>query len=49
MTVVELDSVAGGTHVVMRMDALHDDTWTERLIMGRENELDNLAALIARR
>jgi uncharacterized protein YndB with AHSA1/START domain len=49
MTVVELDSVAGGTHVVMRMDALHDDTWTERLIMGRENELDNLATLIARR
>jgi hypothetical protein len=24
----------------------HDDTWTQRLVTGRENELDNLPKLI---
>ncbi len=46
---IELEPVDGRTHVVMTMDAMHDETWTERLVTGRENELDNLAAIIARR
>jgi len=45
-TVVELQRVDGGTLVTMTMDALHDETWTERLVGGRTNELDNLARLL---
>ena len=46
LTVVELAAVDGGTEVTMTMGALHDDEWTQRLVAGRRNELDNLAALI---
>ena len=49
MTVIELTQENGGTHVVMTMDALHDETWTERLVMGRRNELENLASMISAR
>ena len=35
--------------VVMTMEPLHDEAWTQRLVMGRENELDNLAKLIDRK
>jgi hypothetical protein len=30
----------------MEMAPLHDDVWTQRLTMGRENELENLAKAI---
>jgi len=33
----------------MTVDAMHDDEWTQRLVMGRENELDNLAKVIDRK
>lgn len=46
-TVVELQPVAEGTRVVMTVDAMHDPEWTQRLTMGRENELDNLRSAIA--
>jgi uncharacterized protein YndB with AHSA1/START domain len=46
LTVVEMAAVDGGTDVTMTMEALHDDEWTQRLVAGRRNELDNLAALI---
>ena len=45
LTEIDLMEVEGGTRVVMKMEALHDDVWTERLIAGRTNELDNLAHL----
>ena len=32
----------------MTMQPLHDETWTERLVAGRSNELDNLAKVLAR-
>ena len=35
----------GATHVTMHMEPLHDQEWTDRLIAGRTNELDNLARL----
>jgi len=35
--------------VVMTVDQMHDEVWTQRLVMGRENELDNLAKLIDRK
>jgi uncharacterized protein YndB with AHSA1/START domain len=47
LTVVDLEPVGDGTHVVMRMEPLHDDVWTERLVAGRTNELDNRADRLA--
>ena len=48
-TVVELAPSSRGTHVVMTVAPLHDEVWTERLLAGRANELDNLATALARR
>lgn len=33
----------------MTVDPMHDETWTQRILAGRGNELDNLQAAIARR
>ena len=51
MTVIEITPVPvdGRTQVVMTMDSLHDETWTQRLVMGRENELENLQHVIEAR
>lgn len=46
-TVVELLPAGSGTDVVMTVDELHDDVWTERLVEGRTNELDNLGAVLS--
>jgi uncharacterized protein YndB with AHSA1/START domain len=46
-TEVELTPTDGGTRVVMSVEPLHDDVWTQRLLDGRSNELDNLARVIA--
>ena len=46
VTVVELQQVDGGTRVQMSMEPLHDEVWTQRLVAGRTNELDNLARLV---
>jgi len=46
LTEIDLSEVEGGTRVVMRMEPLHDDIWTERLVAGRTNELENLAHLV---
>jgi hypothetical protein len=46
LTVVELTPNGTGTTVTMDVEPLHDEVWTERLLAGRANELDNLAALI---
>lgn len=48
LTVVDLESDGDGTRVTMQVEPLHDEVWTERLIAGRTNELDNLARLVAR-
>ena len=42
LTAVEMRADADRTHVVMTMDPMHDDVWTQRLTQGRDNELDNL-------
>lgn len=48
LTVVDLTETDDGrTHVVMTMEPLHDAEWTERLVAGRGNELDNLTAVVA--
>lgn len=44
----EVDIVPDGdrVRVIMTVEPLHDEVWTERLLAGRANELDNLARLI---
>ena len=49
LTVVDLTADDGGTEVMMTMEPLHDEQWTQRLVASRSNELDNLAAVLAER
>jgi uncharacterized protein YndB with AHSA1/START domain len=49
LTVVELEPANGDVQVSMTVDSRHDQVWTERVIAGRANELDNLATLIQSR
>jgi hypothetical protein len=37
----------GRATVVMTVERMHDDVWTQRIIAGRENVLENLAKVIA--
>jgi uncharacterized protein YndB with AHSA1/START domain len=48
-TVVELHRTPGGVRMVMTFDAMHDDEWTRRAVMGWEMELGKLEAVIAAR
>jgi uncharacterized protein YndB with AHSA1/START domain len=48
LTTIDLVPQDGGVRVVMTIEPMHDDDWTQRLIAGRTNELDNLGRLIAR-
>ena len=45
-TTVDLEPVDGGTRVVMTIEPMHDDVWTQRLVDGRTNEIENLARLV---
>ena len=45
LTVVTLERTATGTDVVMECAPMHDEEWTERIVAGRTNELDNLERL----
>lgn len=47
LTTVDLHPEAGGVRVVMTVEPMHDEVWTERLVAGRTNELDNLGRLLA--
>lgn len=49
LTVVEISPAGDRTKVVTTVDPMHDETWTQRILAGRNNELDNLEAAIARR
>lgn len=46
VTTVELSPEGKGVRVVMTVEPMHDDDWTQRLVAGRGNELDNLGRLI---
>ena len=48
LTVIDLTPRGDGVRVVMTADPMHDDLWTQRLVMGRENELNNLGKIIER-
>jgi uncharacterized protein YndB with AHSA1/START domain len=47
LTVVDIEPTEDGSKVTMTADPMHDEEWTERMVTGRSNELDNLAAVIA--
>lgn len=49
LTLVELEPAGSDVKVTMTVEPLHDDVWTERLLAGRGNELDNLAAVVGGR
>jgi hypothetical protein len=38
---------AQGVRMVLTFDAMHDDQWTKRALMGWENELGKLAKALA--
>jgi uncharacterized protein YndB with AHSA1/START domain len=46
---VELHSIAGGVRMVLTFDAMHDEDWTQRAVMGWESELGKLAKLLEQR
>jgi uncharacterized protein YndB with AHSA1/START domain len=48
-TLVELTPGPDGVRMVLTLDAMHDDVWTERAVMGWESELGKLDAVIARK
>jgi uncharacterized protein YndB with AHSA1/START domain len=45
-TTVELHPDAQGLRMVLTFDAMHDELWTQRSVMGHESELGKLAKLI---
>ena len=46
-TLVELHASATGTRLVLTLDAMHDDPWTERAAMGWQSELGKLEKVLA--
>jgi uncharacterized protein YndB with AHSA1/START domain len=47
-TTVHIEPTDSGTVVTMTVEAMHDEEWTQRLLAGRANELDNLGTLVER-
>ena len=45
-TLVELFPSGGSVRMVLSFDAMHDEQWTERAVMGWENELGKLARVL---
>jgi len=48
-TLIELSEVEDGVRMVLTFDRMHDERWTELARMGRESELNRLAAVLAAR
>lgn len=45
-TMVELHPTPQGVRMVLTFDAMHDETWTQRAVQGRESELRRLAKVL---
>ena len=45
-TTVSLAPEGDGVRVVLQFDAMHDETWTERKVLGYESELGRLDKLL---
>jgi uncharacterized protein YndB with AHSA1/START domain len=48
-TAVDLSRVASGVKVVVTLDRMHDETWTQRAVAGWEQELGKLGHALAAR
>jgi uncharacterized protein YndB with AHSA1/START domain len=48
-TLVELHPIPDGVRLILRLDAMHDEVWTQRAVQGWEMELGKLDRLIAGR
>lgn len=46
-TLVEFHSNGSSVHMVLTFDAMHDEEWTKRAVMGHESQLDKLEKAIA--
>jgi uncharacterized protein YndB with AHSA1/START domain len=49
LTTIDIEPAGDRTSVVMTIDPLHDETWTQEYRSHRARELDNLEAAISRR
>ena len=49
LTIIDIEPAGDRTKVVLTVDPLHDETWTQEYRAHRRNELDNLEAAIRRR
>ncbi len=49
LTTIDIEPVGDRTNVIMTLDPLHDETWTQQHRAHRGNELDKLATAISRR
>jgi uncharacterized protein YndB with AHSA1/START domain len=47
--IVELEADGPNVRMVLTIEAMHNDEWTERAVMGWQSELGKLDALMARR
>ena len=45
-TAVELSPFAQGVRMLVTLDAMHDEIWTQRAVAGMESQLGRLAKLI---
>jgi uncharacterized protein YndB with AHSA1/START domain len=48
-TLVELEATADGVRMVVSLDAMHDELWTQRAVMGWESQLGRLEKRLAAR
>jgi uncharacterized protein YndB with AHSA1/START domain len=48
-TIVELHQLGANVRMVLSLDPMHNDEWTERAVMGWSSELDKLGGIIADR
>jgi uncharacterized protein YndB with AHSA1/START domain len=48
-TIVELAARGADTHLVLTIEAMHDERWTQMAVMGWESELGKLAQTLAKK
>ena len=48
-TVVELAARGADTDLVLTIEAMHDEQWTQMAVMGWESELGKLAQALAKK
>jgi uncharacterized protein YndB with AHSA1/START domain len=46
ITTVTLERTEDGTEVTMEIEPMHNEEWTDRIVAGRTNELDNLERVV---